>query len=324
MPSITFSPGTTVPATWLNDVNVAVFTTLPSYLVSPSFTSPSLGIATATSINKNVFTQPATVATWTLADTKTFTCSNTLTIAGTDGSTLNIGTGGTLGSGAYATVTGTNTGDQLTFKTISVSGQSDVVADTTTDTLTLVAGTNITMTTDASTDSVTINAGAASGMVLLATVNPTAAANVDFLNVFSSTYDNYFVIIDGVISNTAATDLLSLRVAIAGVVDTTSIYYADVPNSYPSSGASLFGVCGTSGVSSGSSSFIKLLNVNSSSTYKVFDAVGMAQNSVTPQTYHRLCIYQSIAALSGFRLMWSNGSSFTANGVIRVYGIKNT
>ena len=43
-----------------------------------------------------------------------------------------------------------------TFKTISVSGQSDVVADGATDTLTFVAGSNITLTTDASGDSITI------------------------------------------------------------------------------------------------------------------------------------------------------------------------
>jgi len=44
------------------------------------------------------------------------------------------------------------------FKTISVSGQSDVVADSATDTLTFVAGSNITLTTDASGDSITIAA----------------------------------------------------------------------------------------------------------------------------------------------------------------------
>lgn len=44
------------------------------------------------------------------------------------------------------------------FSTIAVSGQSDVIADSSTDTLTLVAGTNITITTNASTDSITINA----------------------------------------------------------------------------------------------------------------------------------------------------------------------
>ena len=42
------------------------------------------------------------------------------------------------------------------FKTISVSGQSDVVADTTADTLTLVAGTGIALTTNAGTDTITI------------------------------------------------------------------------------------------------------------------------------------------------------------------------
>lgn len=47
------------------------------------------------------------------------------------------------------------------FKTISVSGQSDVVADSSTDTLTLVAGSNVTITTDAGTDTVTISASGA-------------------------------------------------------------------------------------------------------------------------------------------------------------------
>ena len=44
------------------------------------------------------------------------------------------------------------------FETIAVSGQSDVVADSATDTLTLAAGTNITLTTNAGTDTVTITA----------------------------------------------------------------------------------------------------------------------------------------------------------------------
>ena len=52
-----------------------------------------------------------------------------------------------LTSNITGTNSGTNTGDQLVFKTISVSGQSDVVADTTTDTLTLVAAGGMTITT---------------------------------------------------------------------------------------------------------------------------------------------------------------------------------
>jgi len=74
-------------------------------------------------------------------------------------------------SGTFSgTSSGTNTGDQNLFSTIAVSGQSNVVADTTTDTLTLVAGTNVTITTDATTDSITIAAssGTSSGSLLRA------------------------------------------------------------------------------------------------------------------------------------------------------------
>jgi hypothetical protein len=71
---------------------------------SPTLVTPTLGVASATSINKVAITAPATSATLTIADGKTLTASNTLTFSGTDGSTLNIGTGGTLGTGAYATI----------------------------------------------------------------------------------------------------------------------------------------------------------------------------------------------------------------------------
>ena len=50
------------------------------------------------------------------------------------------------------------------FTTIAVSGQSNVVADSSTDTLTLVAGTGMTITTDASTDTITL-ASTATGTV---------------------------------------------------------------------------------------------------------------------------------------------------------------
>ena len=49
------------------------------------------------------------------------------------------------------------------FSTIAVSGQSNVVADSSTDTLTFVAGSNVTITTNASTDSITINAAGGGG-----------------------------------------------------------------------------------------------------------------------------------------------------------------
>jgi hypothetical protein len=72
--------------------------------------------------------------------------------------TLGLGSLATQSGTFSGTSSGTNTGDQNLFGTIVVSGQSDVVADSTSDTLTLVAGSNITITTNAGTDSITINA----------------------------------------------------------------------------------------------------------------------------------------------------------------------
>lgn len=68
---------------------------------SPTFVTPVLGVASATSINKVAITAPASGSTLTIANGKTLTASNTLTLAGTDSSTLNIGAGGTLGALAF-------------------------------------------------------------------------------------------------------------------------------------------------------------------------------------------------------------------------------
>lgn len=64
------------------------------------------------------------------------------------------------GTGSSGTVT-------EAFKTISVSGQSDVVADSATDTLTLVAGTGMTLTTNASGDSITFASSGGGGALTI-------------------------------------------------------------------------------------------------------------------------------------------------------------
>lgn len=82
------------------------------FAVSPSFTTPSLGAATALTINRVTFTQPAAGATLTIADGKTLTANRTLTLTGTDGKTLTINHSLTL-SGTDGTV--------MTFPTTSAS-----------------------------------------------------------------------------------------------------------------------------------------------------------------------------------------------------------
>ena len=81
----------------------------------------------------------------------------------TEGNTIQFvgGSGITTTATADGVVTITNTANAATaFTTIAVDGQNNVVADTSTDTLTLVAGSNVTITTDDTTDTITINADA--------------------------------------------------------------------------------------------------------------------------------------------------------------------
>jgi hypothetical protein len=63
---------------------------------SPTLVSPTLGAATATSVNKLAITAPANGSTLTVADGKTLTASNTLTFTGTDSSSVAFGAGGTV------------------------------------------------------------------------------------------------------------------------------------------------------------------------------------------------------------------------------------
>jgi hypothetical protein len=63
---------------------------------SPTLVTPTLGVATATSVNKVTITAPATGSTLTIANGKTLTASNTLTFTGTDSSSVAFGAGGTV------------------------------------------------------------------------------------------------------------------------------------------------------------------------------------------------------------------------------------
>jgi hypothetical protein len=118
---------------------------------SPTLTTPVLGVATATSINKVAITAPASAATLTIADGKTLTASNTITFTANDGSTLAIGAGGTLASMAYqaasavAITGGTVAGVAITGSTINSSVIGGVTPAAITGTT--ISGTTITAST---------------------------------------------------------------------------------------------------------------------------------------------------------------------------------
>lgn len=73
------------------------------------------------------------------------------------------GTGISTSSDIDGNITISTSASLASFSTIAVSGQNSVVAELATDTLTLVAGTNVTITTDSATDTITINSTASGG-----------------------------------------------------------------------------------------------------------------------------------------------------------------
>jgi len=96
---------------------------LPSTLTSgtaitnASLTTPTIGVATATSVNKVAITAPATSATLTIANGKTLTANNSITLAGTDSTTMTF-------PSASATISQTIASGTASLGTSSISSVS--------------------------------------------------------------------------------------------------------------------------------------------------------------------------------------------------------
>lgn len=105
----------------------------------------------------------------------------TLTIS-TNSGTINFsGASKTLTVPLDASVSGTNTGDQNLFSNIPVSGQTTVTASTTTTALTFVAGSNMTITTDNTTKTITFASSAIGGGLVVGVSTITGGTNTKVL-----------------------------------------------------------------------------------------------------------------------------------------------
>lgn len=138
------------------------------FATSPTLVTPTLGVASATTINKVTLTAPATGSTLTIADGKTLTASNTLTFTGTDSSSVAFGTGGTV---AY-------TGGTLAQFAATTSAQLAGVINDETGSGALVFATSPSLTTPA-----------LSGETFSTTNNVSAGTNAQGQGALSSDYN---------------------------------------------------------------------------------------------------------------------------------------
>lgn len=139
------------------------------YLTSSERTKLS-GIATGAEVNQNAFSNVAVTGQDAVAaDGKT----DTLNLAAGTGITIT-----TNASTDTVTITNSATGANA-FGNVAVTGQNTVAADSTNDTLTLVAGTGISITTDNVNDNITITNSVTApntfGTIAVATQSPVVA-----------------------------------------------------------------------------------------------------------------------------------------------------
>lgn len=148
------------------------------FSTSPTLVTPTLGVASATSINKVTITAPASSATLTIADGKTFTVSNTLTFTGTDTNSFAFPSGSStvMTLASVDTITGAKTfNDGKLILAGSTSGTSTLKAQATAGTTTFTLPTT-TGTLVGSGDTGTVTSTMIlDGTILNADINASAA-----------------------------------------------------------------------------------------------------------------------------------------------------
>ena len=168
-----------VTATGATGTGAFVFATSPT-ISSPTLVTPTLGVATATSINKLAITAPATGATLTIADGKTLTASNTLTFTGTDTSSVAFGAGGTVAYvanklSAFASTTSAELAGVISDET----GSGSLVFANSPTLVTPTLGAALATSITATSGNMTVNAAAGNNSVNLVA---TGTGTVDVAN----------------------------------------------------------------------------------------------------------------------------------------------
>lgn len=163
------------------------------------------------------------------------------------------------------------------------------------------------------------------GMDLIAWAPITAAAaNIDYLTLFTSTYDKYVIELAGVMTTASGNVVLTL--AKAGASDGANIYNCSINLQAVSTtaGVTLTNSGTTSTAAAGGlTATIEVRNANDAVHGKGISARGMYYSSSPAWSAFNIeAAYQSANTVTGFRLACV--ASTFASGTVRVYGIKNS
>ena len=188
-PKLNENVAVTTTATKLNYITNATGTTGTDttnivFSTSPTLVTPTLGVASVTSVNKVAVTAPATSATLTLADGSTLVTSgaNSITLTSTGATNVTLPTSGTL----YGTATGSITSAQLLASLSDETGTGIAVFNTSPTLVTPILGaataTSINGATITSTTGGTLTLANSSSLVTSGansiTLTSTGATNV--------------------------------------------------------------------------------------------------------------------------------------------------
>lgn len=189
--SISASSGITV-----NGASVVTTNDLPSTFSTISVSGQSNVVADSSGDTLTLIAGTGIIITTSASgDSITFSSDPALTdlsdvtiTSPTDGQVLkyNAGTGQWVNGTDLA-----GSGSTNAFSTVSVFAQDNIVADTTSDTLTFAAGSGITITTDAASDTITITNSAATGATSLDGLSDVAISNASSGQILVYTGSNF-------------------------------------------------------------------------------------------------------------------------------------
>lgn len=271
---------TTITGATQFSADFATLINKPSPIIAVTLTGDVTGSGSATLTSLAAGTYTASFATTIAANSVALGTDTTGNYIATATAGSGITVSGSGSESAAITIANDDKGSsQNIFKNFAVSGQSTVIADTNDDTLTLVAGSNIEITTNSSTDTITITSTTAPGNNGQITVtgssglsgsgtfgvNDAGATTIALTNSDRGSSQNIFktVTVTGQSTITAASNTDALAFA----------------------AASLDGIVGIVVTTDSSTKTVSIAHNNTSSQASVDNSAGIVIQDVTLDTY---------------------------------------